>query len=60
MEAMVRMYNIICIDKITKEWKIIHTVSSKREAIEWIRVHESEYPDRILNFVREGFEPIIE
>jgi len=54
------MYNIICIDKITKEWRVIHTVSSKREAIEWIRAHESEYPDCVLNFVREGFEPIIE
>ena len=54
------MYNIICIDKITKEWRIIHRVSSKREAIEWIRAHEDEYTDCVLNFVREGFEPIVE
>jgi len=54
------MYNIICIDKITKEWRVIRRVSSKREAIEWIRAHEGEYPDCVLNFVREGFEPIVE
>ena len=54
------MYNIICIDKVTREWRVIHTVETKREAIEWIKKHKDRFPDCILNFVREGFEPITE
>jgi len=54
------MYNIICIDKRTKEWRVIKKVRTKGEAIEWIEKHKHEYPGCILNFAREGFEPIVE
>jgi len=50
-------YQIICIKG--EEWSVITTVDSKREARKWIERNRDKYPHCRLNFIREGFEPIL-
>jgi len=52
-------YNIVCINERTKEWGVIKTVETKKEAEEFIRTHKDLCPEGFLDFVREGFYPVI-
>ena len=53
------MYVILCIDKKTRKAVPIRIVYTKREAIQWIERNQHRYPDCILDFVREGFAPVV-
>jgi len=52
-------YEVVCIDLVTKKVRVVKTVESKAEALEYIREHGGLCPRGKLKFRRKGY-PIVE